>query len=446
MERLTTQKSVAVPGNTGSGIESGRDGDRLIRVIKVTEIDELVNILVNAYPGAVRSSPQERARLAEEILQVHKEPGSHKYYGAFQSGRMVGTMRLFDYQMNLRGQVTRVGGVGFVGVDLLHKKERVAYALIREFLTHYRARDVGMTLLYAFRTDFYHQMGFGHGPQIYEYKLPPSRFPKGTGKAHIVRLSDTDADKVQLLDYYQRRAGEIHGLIQRTAADITALLASSTKVVLGFREGKRLAGYMVAAFQPENPQNALSNNLHVSECLYDAPEVLAEFFAFLHTQHDQLRYVIWDTHDPDFYQLFGDARDDSDAVLAHGYNQTNTAGMGLMYRVVNARKLFVDLRAHHFGAVSATIRFILEDPFLPDNAGPLTVRFTNGNAALLTEDAPCDFTVQIGVAPFSSLVMGVVPFTKLVNYGRAAISHREGITIVDQIFRVGQGPVCLTAF
>ena len=418
----------------------------MIRRVQPNEIADLVDVLANAYPGWEMSTAAERDRVAAAILRAQEGPLERRYYGAFRGDRLVGGMRLLDFRMNLRGPMVDAGGVGVVAVDLLHKKEHVAKELMLGFLAHYRQRSVPITLLYAFRTDFYQQMGFGLGPQAYRYKLPALSFPKGPSKSHIVRLTGTETDKSQMMAHYQQHVAHTHGLIEKTDAEVDTLFASPSRLVYGYRDEEGLQGYLVGSFEPEDPANKLSNNLHVTELFYASPAVLAEFFTFLNSQADQVQYVIFDTYDRDFYHLFGDARNDARSTIYSVFQETNQAATGLMYRVIDTRKLFWDLRDYNFQDMSMTVRLAIADSFLAENDKPLVVRFDRGQVVSVADDGPCDVEIGMDIAHFSSLIMGTISFRKLVSYGLAHISQASYIEAVHQLFYTEASPVCTTPF
>lgn len=418
----------------------------MIRLVHADEVDRLVDILANAYPRSMPSQVQ-RDEAVSEIRQGQDTPGRPKYYGVYRDGELQGGMELYDFRMNLAGTIVDAGGIGSVAVDLVHKKEHIAKELLEGFLTHYRNKGVSMAILYAFRTDFYARMGFGQGPQMFQYRLRPEQFAKGPSKAHIVRLTGTADDKQQLKHYYQRQVECTHGLIERTDREIDALFSTPATLVFGYRDDGRLKGYMTGKFRPEHPDNGLSNNLHVDELFYESPEVLDEFFTFLHSQADQCRHIVVATHDPDFYHLFGDSRDNSDAATHGGaYTMSSAAATGLMYRVTDPAALFRDLANRDFGGASLCIRFVLDDTFIPANSRPFTVRFGQGRAEWLGDATEVDGTVHMGIGAFSSLVMGVVPFRKLATYGLAKISDASLAPALERIFEIGEPPVCVTHF
>ncbi len=418
----------------------------MIREVQPAEVPDLVDVLANAYPGWALSTADERERVAQAILKAQAGSLARKYFGLFRDGRLVGGMRLFDFRMNLLGHMVDAGGVGVVAVDLLRKKEHVAKELMAGFLDHYRQKNTSMALLYAFRTDFYQNMGFGLGPQAYRYKIAPARFPKGQSKSHIVRLQGSAADKARFKAYYHAQVARTHGLIEKTDGEIDVLFSSPERLVFGYHAEGELKGYMLARFEPENPENKLSNNLRVTEFFYDSPAVLAEFLTFLHSQADQLRYIVFDTFDRDFHHLFGDARSDGESTIHGVYQESNVAATGLMYRVLNTEQLFRDLEEHHFGGESLRIRLAIDDSFLSVNSRPIVVQFDHGRVASISPNGPYDVELSTTISHFSSLIMGTIPFRKLVAYGLATVSNQAFVSVIDRMFHTDEGPICTTEF
>ena len=94
--------------------------------------DAYTTISMNAYPGIRATDEAARRRFKERGQELHADP-IITVVGLFEAGEMRGSMRLYDFTMRLHGTDLLVGGVGGVGVDLLHKKERIAYDMIQWF-------------------------------------------------------------------------------------------------------------------------------------------------------------------------------------------------------------------------------------------------------------------------------------------------------------------------
>ena len=415
---------------------------RTIRDVREDELAEFLRITVEAFPGMKVVSPEDKERMHERLAAVSREPIVH-FVAVYEDEQMVGIMRMYDFTMKLRSARTLVGGVGGVAVDLRRKKEKVAADLIGHFLRHYRERGAAMTALYPFRPDFYRRMGFGYGSKMYRYSFLPGGLHHGRAKSHIVNL--TADDKADVAACYDRFLERTNGLIELPPHVLSALFSDPALKMVGYRANGRLEGYLLFRFEPLRDDNFLQNNLVIRALVYDHTAALTELLTYLHTQADQVSRVIYETQDENFYHLLQDPRDGSDNLLAGLWHQTNTQGLGIMYRVVDVRRLFEVLAGHDFGGQSVRLRLTVDDTFLPENRGSYLLDVEAGRARLLSDGA-ADAEVSLGISEFSSLMAGSVGFRALVEYGLATLSEPRLLETVDRLFHAPQRPICMTNF
>jgi predicted acetyltransferase len=166
---------------------------------------------------------------------------------------------------------------------------------------------------------------------------------------------------------------------------------------------------------------------------------------FLHTQADQIDYIFFNLHDDSFHHLLFDPRNGTDNPIATLYQESNTQGVGIMYRVVNTRSLFGRLADHNFGGQTCKLKLTVNDSFLPENSGDLVVHFRSGHATV-QEGGDYDLAIELDIAEFSALLMGVVSFTALQRYSLAEISDKRAIGIVNRLFLAEEKPICMTLF
>jgi predicted acetyltransferase len=172
----------------------------------------MVAIGADACPGAKVVTEEDRLKLQQQLIARAAQP-TVEFYGLFDDQQLLGGMQLHDFRMNIFGAMVAAGGVGYVAVDLPHKKEAVAKELLTFFVRRCRERDQPIALLYPFRPDFYKKMGFGYGAKISQYRVRPSSLPRGPSKTHVRRLCTSDAPL--LTDCYNRFCAARHGLIER---------------------------------------------------------------------------------------------------------------------------------------------------------------------------------------------------------------------------------------
>ncbi|MGZ0052550.1 GNAT family N-acetyltransferase [Brevibacillus gelatini] len=413
-----------------------------IRPVSLSDIDEVVRIAAMAYPGSNLLGTEERQKFAERVKSTLENDPIASYHGCYRDGRLVGIMKWYDFSMYVYGIPMLTGGIGTVAVDLLHKKEKVAKAMLHGFLTAYRERGIPLVSLYPFRVDFYKQMGFGAGSKIHQYNFKPASLPF-TGKEQIVYLEKED--KEQVLACYQRVAKKTHGMILRTERDIDSLFNVPEKIVVGVRQEGKLTGYLAFQFESAHEENKMFNNLVVKELLYESRESLAQLLSFLHSQADQIQRIVLTTPDEDFHLLLSDPGNGTNRLLPSVYHESHVSGVGLMYRVIDVPGFFRQLAEHRFGAETICLQLTVRDSFLQENEGTWLVQFQNGQAQIV-ENGQADVAIELDISDFSSLVMGVVRFSKLYEYGLAELDDTAFLPQLDRLFSAAQKPQSMTAF
>lgn len=411
-----------------------------VRRMPVEDLDAFAAIVANAYPAIDIGAPEKRRQYVEQLAKVQREESAGQCYGLYRGGRLLGGMRLFDFDMTVFETRLLAGGVGLVAVDLLHKKEHVARDMVAAFLRHYRAEGAPLATLYPFRPDFYRQMGFGYGTPMNRYTVRPAQLPPGPKEGLVFLTPD---DKAEVLGCYNRFAARTHGMIQRAVALLDGQFANPENRLVGYRAQGQLRGYLV--FQYKKGRTFIQNDIEVAELVYEDRAALAALVMFLRTQADQIGQVIFHTQDPYFYQLLLDPRNGSENLFPHVYHESHATGIGLMYRLVDTAGFFRALPAHSFGGVTCRLRLSVEDSFLPENSGALTLQAEDGRVTV-SDDPACDVALRIGVAELSSLVMGALPLSRLWRYGQADLSDPAFLPLLTRMFHADEPPVCMTRF
>jgi predicted acetyltransferase len=412
------------------------------RLASTADFAAMVAIGADAYPGTKVVTEEDRLKLQQQLAARAEQP-NNEFYGLFDEQQMLGGMQLHDFTINMFGTMIAAGGVGYVAVDLLHKKEAVAKELLTFFVRRCRERDQPLAMLYPFRPDFYKKMGFCYGTKISQYRVRPASLPRGPSKARVRRLAASDAP--QLAACYNRFCAARHGLLARAEADVQASFGNAENKIIGFESNGRIEGYLSFSFKPNRSDSFLRNDIVIRELVYEHAEALAELLTFLNTQADQIDYIFFTLHDESFHHLLFDPRNGTDNPIAALYQESNTQGVGIMYRVVNLRALFERLADHDFGGQTCKLKFTIDDSFLPENGGELVVHFLNGRATV-QEGGDHDIAIQLEIAELSSLLMGVVSFTALQRYSLATISDASAIGTVNRLFLAEEKPICMTLF
>jgi len=414
----------------------------IIRKIAKKDYDTFIDIVANAYPGMRIISQEDKKKTRSDLLNMIKDPAIH-HYGLYRKGKLLGGMALYDFTMNILSEKAKIGGVGLVAVDLLHKKEKVCKEMISFFLERYRKKGVSLVALYPFRPDFYGRMGFGYGIKVSQYSFKPSDLPSGISKTHLHFLKKKDKGAIRKCHY--RFFEQRHGMILDLSPKWDRIFEFPEAKVVGYKKGNDILGYVIFTFKKVQEDNWIKHNVIIREFVYENREILLELLTFLHTQLDQVDRIIYGTQDDNFHHILFDPRDGSDRIVKPLAHETNIQGVGIMYRVINTGAIFRMLKDHNFNDQNCRLNIMLRDDFFKINEGKTTVHFVRGKPYLKNRGG-YDVEIQLDVSHFSSLIMGAVDFKALYDYGLAEISNDKYIDVVNRLFFTRQKPMTMTQF
>ncbi len=415
---------------------------RTIRLIQADELDQLATVTANAYPRIDMFSDEARAQFIKRVAGMLGRDDV-RVEGLFEGDELRGAMRLYDFTMTYgRDTELLVGGVGSVAVDLLHKKERVAFDLLQYFLRYYRERGAGLVALYPFRPDFYHKMGFGFGTQIQRYRFAPSSLPKGA-KADVVRLTKDDRSAVAAC--YDRYRARTHGMFDRADLLWDSLFDNESIHMVGVVRHGRVCGYLFYEFQQGDVGHFLDNKMLIREWVADSAEDWQQLATFLHSQADQVGQIVYHSFDPNLRFVLHDPRDTATTMMTPTlYHTSSQQGVGLMWRVVDVAHFFELLPDHDFGGQSLSLAISAEDSFLPENETTTTLVFDHGRVRVADVANP-DVEIQLDIADLSSWVMGAVRLETLLGYGLVQLSDDSALPSLSKLFDLPD-PICLISF
>ncbi len=414
-----------------------------IRKPNENDYPEMVRIVAEAYPGIGIFSEEARKKTEERLRKVGDDRRV-QYHCAFSGDKMVGLMRLHDFEMNVHGVKMLAGGVGNVAVDLVHKKAHVAKELMEFYLDHYEKKQAPLAILWPFRHDFYRKMGFGLGARTHRYAIKPQDLPS-VGDKNKVRFLTAD-DVTAMNDCYNRYVPTRTGLIYEHEILWERYFKNQQKTrFVGFEQNGILRGFFCYEFATGKAEGFLDNNMEISWMIYESSEALLGLLSFLHAQLDQVNRVVLCTPDDDFYFALSDVTNGSGNIFPSVNHESHISGVGIMYRVLSLRRLFEALTGHDFGGVDLKLKLSIRDSFWPKNAGSYLLSFKGGKVSIADGgDADCE--IGLDIAEFSSMVLGAVRFESLLRYGLATISDNSLANVVDDAFACAEKPFCLTGF
>ncbi|MFJ3389058.1 enhanced intracellular survival protein Eis [Lysinibacillus sp. NPDC086135] len=413
------------------------------KLLKEEDFIHFVDIVVGAYPGRMSSLQPTKEQLKALFMHNQNNDKAIHYYGLWEDNKLIGGMRLHDFEMNLFSKMIPIGGVGLVAVNLLRKKEKVAKELIDHFFKVFLEKNVHFVALYPFRPDFYKKMDFGYGPKMHQYSVEPSSFPKGATKKHLTFLTAQDQHK--LADCYRRVALRKHGMFLKTESELASIFNNPQNYIIAVEKGDSIQGYMVFSFNKQSETNFLLNNLVIKEWIYETPEALLEFSTFLNSQVDQVNRIEWNTQEENIHFFLGDIRNGTNHLIPSVYHASAVSGVGLMYRIINVRGFFEELTTHNFNGQTLTFKLTVKDSLLAENNQQIVIEAIDGNIKISTS-TNYDVEMVIDIAELSSLVIGVVTVQELFMLNKVKISDGQYVQSLHHFFFVLDKPTCITAF
>lgn len=403
-------------------------------------LKDFARIMLNAYPSMTVSPEQ----LEERLAQTQAADDVSNYHGIFEDDRLLGGMRLLDFTMNYHGQMIPAGGVGSVAVDLLQKKRGIARQLIEYYLEYYAAQGTYLALLYPFRPDFYHKMGFGYGTKMNRYEFPPGSLTRVSFPGRLFYMNQDH--KETLRAFHNRQAERKNGYCRMSLFEANSLFKAhgSNNTLVGYELDGQLKGYLAFNFKRAHENNFVRNNLNVRDWEWDSPESLGALAYFIQTQADQVERVIYNTQDDKFHYMLKDVRSSSFNMIPSVYHESNTAGVGIMYRITDFVLFLKATAKRNFNGQSLDLTVDLTDSFYPKNSGRHHLSFCDG---VVDSGGPetNSLMMAIDIAELSALLMGAVSFSSLYSLG-LVVADPGCVELLDDLFRVKQAPHCVTAF
>jgi len=417
-----------------------------IKQLDESHVTGYQEIAYTAYPSLRDFSDDGVKQYKELIADIIKNDPIVEFFGVFDSDKLISVARFFKFNMNCFGKMVTTGGLGFLGVDLIHKKKGAAKALIEYFDAYCQKENITLGLLLPFRPDYYKKFGYGFGVKMNQYRIKTGQLPPYTDSGGLRYIQRTELEPV--LQFHENFTLKTHGMISKMRGEINDLSNDiNNKIIAHYGTDGKINGYLIFQFLSGKEDNYTINHINVSEMVYDNPEVLRIFLGFLRKQEDQVQLIIFNTGIDAFHYLFENPLNDTNNYVNYGNIETNTQCIGMMYKCIGIADAFKQFDYRNYNNVNLTARFIINDDRTSKSKVEVTVKFTDGHASVLNSaEKDCDITVTIKQSDFSSLFMGCVSVKELLYLGRLNIDGDEHLDKLDLAFYCNPKPINNTDF
>ncbi|KHE71701.1 enhanced intracellular survival protein Eis [Halobacillus sp. BBL2006] len=391
------------------------------------------------YPGMKLDSKEAKERYQQHREKMNEEE-SVRHIGLFEKERMVGGYIEYDHLVNMYQTKIPASGIGTVAVDLPNKKQGHAKAIIRKFIEDAKARQRPLVQLYPFQPSFYKKMGFGLGPPIYTYKFHPSQLPAFPSSESVIILDAQDKEEVRAC--YHQWADHTHGSCSKEIYEFKFLDLEDYHAV-GYKNNGKIEGYIVYQFKQRTGDHFLKNDLHITDFITTSQKAYQSLIHYLHIQKDQVRSIKLPTFNEQFSFLLEDPSHEDEELIFRIYHKTSEQGHGLMYRIVDVPLFLKSLEKHSFGKETLKVRWNISDTLM-NKEHEYVWQFTEGAPSLTEEKA--DIDIHIGIADFSSLMMGAISLESLILGGLARVKETEHLDQALRLFEHSTKPECWSFF
>jgi predicted acetyltransferase len=407
----------------------------MIRPAEHDDIADLAELWTRAFPGS--RGVEDRIRHLEtggvfgglETTWVAVDP-------AAATSAIAGAFRAYSLTQHMHGAAYPMMGLAAVAVDESARRRGLGRDLCARAVHVARERGDLLSMLYPFRPAFYHALGWGLVGELHVHRFAPERLT--TIRDGVVRRAGDD-DSGAIAACYARVASGSNGLITRTPRIWRShFQAHGTHAYVTGVD--RVRGYMLVHFGGTTaPDRRL---LYIRELMAEDHEAYETLLGWVAAQRDAWRTVRYEAApDERFAHRLAEPRPRGFSYVRSLWAPVARSIRGPMLRVLDVPAA-IALRAR-WGA-RAPLRFTLhvDDPLVPENAGPFTVEFDGRRAAAepTTSGSPPRPVLRVTAPAFAQVFAGELSVRDALNLGTAECdgdaSSIHALFRVDRCFRL----------
>ena len=416
---------------------------RDIRKIGPEIMDEYMYIYLNAYPAFKDLDEDCYNKYRAKNIRDMELDDDVEFFGCFEGDKLVATMKLVSFDMNIYGQMQKAVGLMALGVHPLYKKRGIAWDMVRFYEKYAREHGALVCALLPFRMDFYRKMGYGLGSRMDEYHLPTKNLPFWEDLSGLRPLG---LDEIELVfEANDRFCEQNHGMLKKFSEEKRLMEGDTATLRMGCFEDGKLVGYAAYRFEDASETNYTLNRIVVDELVYFDGWTLRKLLGFFRNQSDLAQTIVLRSGEEDFYHLFDDPADLSGYYIPNGYLQTNISAVCNMYKVLDPEAFVQATEYRRFPPLELTVAFDYRDE-MADEIDTVMIRFAkNAEGTASTWHyvplfAEPDVTVTCRKSDLSSILMGSAGIGALVRLDVVGIDRPEYTDVLDMLLHYKQKP------
>jgi len=304
--------------------------------------------------------------------------------------------------------------------------------------------SIPLSLLYPFRHSFYENLGWGLIGCVKLYKFAPESLPKLAGRENVVPILTSDEQET-VMNCYNQYAQRQNGTVRRGDPFWNEVVFKNAMCyAYEAPDSGSIEGYVTYRYKPyPNMEAFLSADIEVWDFVWNSKRALHGLLAFLGSQRDQVRTVIFpdQTGIPLEHILREPLMPDGKRNYLLGA-ETAHLGSNLMGRVVQIRRALTMMGK--IGEVSGEFNLVLTDDLNQSNTEPITITIESGKIGFKKQNnAPISLSTNIST--FSSLYWGSLNLKDAVILGKVELEGKGDAGFIKSFFDVSR-PICLDHF
>jgi predicted acetyltransferase len=334
---------------------------------------------------------------------------------------LAGACRLLPFRQVLTGSDMSMMGLAAVAVAPAARRRGVGAELCRRAMEEGVRRGHAVSVLYPFRPEFYHRLGWGLVGSLERFRFAPES---------LVAEGDPEVepgcagDEAGVAACYDRVASISNGLIRRDAFLWRKHLEAPSTHLFVARSESGVGGYVLAGYGKRRPGGL--RTLEIRELVAESEGVYARLLAWMSAQQDAWRRVRYDAAPDEHFALrLSDPRPPGYRPARRLWAESAHVLRGPMLRLLDVRAALAG-RARWGSAAAFAFTLEVEDAELPGNRGPFRLEF-DGSRVHPGSGVPAVASLRLGPAVLAQVWAGEIGVATAVGMGLAQASGDVGV-------------------
>ena len=348
-------------------------------------------------------------------------------FAADLRGRIVGAFKAYKMAESINGVLMPMMGLAAVAVSPDGRRRGIGKGMCRYALALARERGDIVSVLYPFRPDFYHSLGWGLAGELHSYRFRPEALAPDDQSLSVRLAVLTDNDAIAAC--YDRVARHSNGLILRSHYVWKSIFSDpSVHAVVFERSG--ITGYAILAYGRGNSRE--TRPLFIRELITESHDAYCGILGWLSEQRDLWREVRYDARVDELFAFrLSDPRPPGERHARSLWDPVARVIRGPMLRIVNVQEALK--RRVYAEDVRLNLKLTVFDAEVDDNRGECRVVFEHGRAEVdAWSGGKADAELSTTISALSQIYVGEITCSQAAQLAGTSVSGN--VALLDRAF------------